>query len=174
MTIQDSYYELQRLRLQESGRRSPRVPGPHPASTRSNTLQEQEKQRNLEKQKEDVVAIQRLQQRLRQERGRWERECQAKESQQEEQESKLEERERQCHLEAQRLRQEREELDLQQEEYQLSLERLKDGQRRVEMERECLEKQQKLVQTLKNGRQRKLPTVIPHMVIPLHGQQVWE
>uniref|UniRef100_A0A3P8W4C4 Rho guanine nucleotide exchange factor 28 n=1 Tax=Cynoglossus semilaevis TaxID=244447 RepID=A0A3P8W4C4_CYNSE len=171
VTIQDSYYELQRLRLQESGRRSPRVPGPHPASTRSNTLQEQEKQRNLEKQKEDVVAIQRLQQRLRQERGRWERECQAKESQQEEQESKLEERERQCHLEAQRLRQEREELDLQQEEYQLSLERLKDGQRRVEMERECLEKQQKLVQTLKNGRQRKLPTVIPHMVIPLHGQQ---
>ncbi|XP_062268683.1 rho guanine nucleotide exchange factor 28 [Platichthys flesus] len=171
VTIQDSCYEVQRLLLQENGRPSPRAQRPHLPSARGNTLQEQEKQRNLEKQKEEVVAAQRLQDRLRQEKERWDRECQARESQQGEQESRLEERERQCHLEVQRLRREREELDEQQEEYQQSLERLREGQRSVERERERLESQQTLLQTWTHGRQRSLPTVIPHMVIPLDGQQ---
>ncbi|XP_070845479.1 rho guanine nucleotide exchange factor 28 [Chaetodon trifascialis] len=171
VTIQDSCYEVQRLLLQESGRPSPRAQRPHLPSVRGNTLQEQEKQRNLEKQKEEVAAAQRLQDRLRQERERWERECQARESQQGEQESRLEERERQCHLEAERLRREREELDEQLAEYQQSLERLREGQRNVEKERERLENQQKLLQTWRHGRQRSLPTEIPHMVIPLDGQQ---
>ncbi|KAG7241218.1 hypothetical protein INR49_025961 [Caranx melampygus] len=171
VTIQDSCYEVQRLLLRESGRPSPRAQRPHLPSVRSNTLQEQEKQRNLEKQKEEVAATQRLQDRLRQEKERWEKECQARESQQGEQESRLEERERQCHLEAERLRREREELDEQLEEYQQSLERLREGQRSVERERERLENQQKLLQTWRHGRQRSLPTVIPHMVIPLDGQQ---
>lgn len=126
----------------------------------------------MEKQKEEMVAIQRLHDQLRQERERWERDCQAKESQQGEQESRLKEREKQCHLEAERLRREREELDEQLEEYQQGLERLREGQRNVERERERLENQQKLLQTWRHGRQRSLPTVIPHMVIPLDGQQV--
>uniref|UniRef100_A0A8C4H9R1 Rho guanine nucleotide exchange factor (GEF) 28a n=1 Tax=Dicentrarchus labrax TaxID=13489 RepID=A0A8C4H9R1_DICLA len=167
VTIQDSCYEVQRLLLQETGRPSPRVQRPHLPSIRGNTLQEQEKQRNLEKRKEEVVAAQRLQDRLRQEKERWERECQARENQQGEQESRLAERERQCHLEVERLRREREELDEQLEEYQQSLERLREGQRNVERERERLENQQKLLQTWGHGRQRSLPTVIPHMVIPL-------
>ncbi|XP_051267668.1 rho guanine nucleotide exchange factor 28 isoform X1 [Dicentrarchus labrax] len=171
VTIQDSCYEVQRLLLQETGRPSPRVQRPHLPSIRGNTLQEQEKQRNLEKRKEEVVAAQRLQDRLRQEKERWERECQARENQQGEQESRLAERERQCHLEVERLRREREELDEQLEEYQQSLERLREGQRNVERERERLENQQKLLQTWGHGRQRSLPTVIPHMVIPLDVQQ---
>ncbi|XP_040915053.1 rho guanine nucleotide exchange factor 28 isoform X2 [Toxotes jaculatrix] len=171
VTIQDSCYEVQRLLLQETGRPSPRTQRTYLPNVRGNTLQEQEKQRNLEKQKEEVVAAQRLQDRLRQEKERWEKECQARESQQGEQESRLEERERQCHLEAERLRREREELDEQLEEYQQSLERLREGQRSVERERERLENQQKLLQTWRHGRQRSLPTVIPHMVIPLDGQQ---
>ncbi|XP_074474476.1 rho guanine nucleotide exchange factor 28 isoform X3 [Sebastes fasciatus] len=171
VTIQDSCYEVQRLLLQETGRPSPRAQRPHFPSIRANTLQEQEKQRNLEKRKEEVVAAQRLQGRLRQEKERWERECQARESQQGEQESRLEEREKQCHLEMERLRREREELDEQLEEYQQSLERLREGQRNVERERERLENQQKLLQTWRHSRQRSLPTVIPHMVIPLDGQQ---
>ncbi|XP_059214037.1 rho guanine nucleotide exchange factor 28 [Centropristis striata] len=171
VTIQDSCYEVQKLLLQESGRPSPRAQRPHLPSIRGNTLQEQEKQRNLEKRKEEVVAAQRLQDRLRQEKERWERECQARESQQGELESRLEERERQCHLETERLRHEREELDDQLEEYQQSLERLREGQRNVERERERLENQQKLLQTWRHSRQRSLPTVIPHMVIPLDGQQ---
>lgn len=172
VTIQDSCFEVQRLLLRETGRPSPRAQRLHLPSVRGNTLQEQEKQRNLEKQKEEVAAAQRLQDRLRLEKERWERECQARESQQGEQESRLEERERQCHLEAERLRREREELDEQLEEYQQSLERLREGQRSVERERERLENQQKLLETWRHSRQRSLPTVIPHMVIPLDGQQV--
>ncbi|TDH02260.1 hypothetical protein EPR50_G00171190 [Perca flavescens] len=171
VTIQDSCYEVQRLLLQETGRPSPRAQRPHLPSIRGNTLQEQEKQRNLEKRKEEVAAAQRLQNRLRQEKERWERECQARESQQGQQESRLEERERQCHLETERLRRERDELDEQLEEYQQSLERLREGQRNVERERERLESQQKLLQTWRHSRQSSLPTVIPPMVIPLDGQQ---
>lgn len=172
VTIQDSCYEVQRLLLQESGRPSPRAQRPHLPNIRGSTLQEQEKQRNLEKRKEEVVAAQRLRERLRQEKERWERECQARESQQGEQESRLEERERQCHLEAERLRRQREELDEQLEEYQQGLERLREGQRNVEKERERLENQQQLLESFRHGRQRSLPAVIPHMVIPLDGQQV--
>uniref|UniRef100_A0AAQ5Y2C0 Rho guanine nucleotide exchange factor (GEF) 28a n=1 Tax=Amphiprion ocellaris TaxID=80972 RepID=A0AAQ5Y2C0_AMPOC len=177
VTIQDSWYEVQKLLLQESGRPSPRAQRPHLPSLRVNTLQEQEKQRNLEKRKEEVAAAQRLKDRLRQDKERWERECQARESQQEEQESRLEEREKQCQLAVEKLRREREELDEQLEEYQQSLERLREGQRSVERERERLENQQKLLHTWKHGRQSSLPAVIPHMVIPLDGHQVgrgWE
>uniref|UniRef100_A0A665W753 Rho guanine nucleotide exchange factor (GEF) 28a n=1 Tax=Echeneis naucrates TaxID=173247 RepID=A0A665W753_ECHNA len=169
VTIQDSCYEVQRLLLRETGRPSPRAQRPHLPSIRGSTLQEQEKQRNLEKQKEEVAATQRLQDRLRQERERWEKECQARESQHGEQQSRLEERERQCHLEVERLRCEREELDEQLEEYQQSLERLREGQRSVERERERLQSQQKLFESWRHGRQRNLPTVVPHMVIPLDG-----
>ncbi|KAM3599229.1 uncharacterized protein V6R79_002353 [Siganus canaliculatus] len=171
VTIQDSCYEIHKLLLRESGRPSPRTQCLHAPSIRTNTLQEQEKQRNLEKQKEEVADAQRLHERLRQEKERWERECQARESQQGEHESRLEVRERQCHLEAERLKRERVELDEQLEEYQQSLERLREGQRNVERERERLENQQKLLETWKHARQRSLPAVIPHMVIPLDGQQ---
>ncbi|KAM4719475.1 rho guanine nucleotide exchange factor 28 isoform 2-T2 [Anableps anableps] len=171
ITIQDTCYEVQRLLLQASELTLPRAHCLHLHGLRSNTLQEQEKQRNLEKRKEEVAAAQRLREQLRQEKERWERECQAKESQQVEQESRLEERERKCQQATEKLRQEREELEEQLEEYQQSLERLREGQRSVERERERLEDQQKLLQAWNHGRQSSLPTVIPHMVIPLDVQQ---
>ncbi|XP_061589801.1 rho guanine nucleotide exchange factor 28 isoform X2 [Cololabis saira] len=171
VTMQDTCYEVQKLLLQESWRPSPRAQRLHLSSLWGNTLQEQEKQRNFEKQREEVVLAQRLHCRLRQEKERWERERQARESLQGEQESRLEERERQCQLAAEKLRHEREELDEQLEEYQQSLERLREGQRSVEKERERLEGQRKLLQTWKHERQTSLPTVIPHMLISLDGQQ---
>ncbi|XP_043951909.1 rho guanine nucleotide exchange factor 28 isoform X4 [Gambusia affinis] len=171
VTIQDTCYEVQKLLLQAGELASPRGPCLHLHGLRGNSLQEQEKQRNLEKRKEEVVAAQRLREQLRQERERWERECQAKESQQVEQESRLVERERKCLQAAHKLRQEREELEEQLDEYQQSLERLREGQRSVERERERLEDQQKLLQAWKHGRQSSLPAVIPHMVIPLDVQQ---
>nr|XP_015798547.2 rho guanine nucleotide exchange factor 28 isoform X2 [Nothobranchius furzeri] len=171
VTIQDTYFDVQRLLLQESGRPTPRALLLHLSSFRGNTLLEQEKQRNLEKQKEEVVAAQRLQDRLRQEKERWERECQSRESQQEELESRLEEREKQYQLASEKLRREQEELEEQLREYQQSLERLREGQRSVERQREHLENQRKLLQTWNHGRQSSLPAVIPHMVIPLDEQQ---
>lgn len=172
MTIQDSCYEVQRLLLQESGRPSPRAQRLHLPSVRGSALQDQEKQRNLEKQKEEAAVAQRLHDRLRQEKERWERECQARKSQQGAQESMLEERERQCQVAAERLRRERVELDEQLEEYQQNLERLREGQRSVERERERLDEQQKLLQCWKHGPQDSPPTANPHMFIPLDGQQV--
>lgn len=172
VSIQDTWYEVQRLLLQESGRPSSRAQYLHLPSLRGTTLLEQEKQRNLEKQKEEVASARRLQERLRHEKERWERECQAKRSQQEEQESRLEKQEKWCQMAAEKLRREREELDEQLEEYQQSLERLREGQRSVERERERLENQHKLLQTWKHERQSSLPAVIPHMVIPLDRQQV--
>ncbi|KAL6096612.1 arhgef28 [Pungitius sinensis] len=171
VAIQDTCREVQRLLLLETGRPPPRARRPHLPSARGSTLQEQEKQRNLEKRKEEVAAAQRLKGRLRQEKERWERECLARESQQGEQEGRLEERERQCLLETERLRREREELDEQLDEYQQSLERLREGQRGVERERERLESRQELLQAWRHCRQRSLPSVIPHMVIPLDGRQ---
>ncbi|XP_068190406.1 rho guanine nucleotide exchange factor 28 [Antennarius striatus] len=172
VVVQDSCLEVQKFLLQESGRPSPRAPQrTHLPSLRGSTLQEQEKQRNLEKQKEEVAAAQRLQERLRQEKERWEKERQAKESRHGERERRLEERERRCRLEEERLRREREELDEQLEEYQQGLERLREGQRMVEKEREQLEKEEKLLQSFRHSRQMSLPTVIPHMVITLDGQQ---
>ncbi|XP_068608751.1 rho guanine nucleotide exchange factor 28 [Brachionichthys hirsutus] len=161
VVIQDSCSEVQGLVLQEGGRPSPRAQRTHLPSLRGNTLQEQEKQRNLEKQKEEVAAAQRLQDRLRQEKERWEKACQAEESRHGEQESRLEERERRCRLEEERLRSERDGLDEQLEEYQQGLERLREGQRIVEKEREQLEDRRRLLQGWSHSRQRSLP----HMLI---------
>uniref|UniRef100_A0A4W5JAC2 PH domain-containing protein n=1 Tax=Hucho hucho TaxID=62062 RepID=A0A4W5JAC2_9TELE len=163
VTIQDSFYEVQKLLLHESDRSGPCPPRPHPPC-----LQEQEKHRNQEKRREELAATVRLQGQLRQERQQWERECQVRHSQQGELESRLEERERQCHLETERLKQEWEELEEQLGEYQQSLERLREGQRSVGKERERLETQQKLLQSWRHSRQRSLPV----MVIPLDGHQV--
>ncbi|XP_054613322.1 rho guanine nucleotide exchange factor 28 isoform X2 [Dunckerocampus dactyliophorus] len=165
VTIQDSCYELQRFLFREDSRPLPRDP------RRQHALQEQEKQRHLEKRKEEAVSTQRLHDCLRQDRERWVRECHARESQLGEKESRVKERERQCHLEAERLRRERDELDEQLEEYQQNLERLREGQKSVEKEREHLENHRKLLQTWRHSQQRSLPNVIPHMVIPLDGQQ---
>ncbi|XP_034784405.2 rho guanine nucleotide exchange factor 28-like isoform X1 [Acipenser ruthenus] len=148
VTIQDSCFEVQKLLLLES-ERMPRLPG-----SRGNLLQEQEKQRNVEKQREELAGVQRLKSQMRLEQQRWERECDHRQRQQREQESRLEQRERECHLQAERLQHEREELESQLQEYQHNLERLREGQRLVEKEREKLD-------SWKHGRQSSLPVMFP-------------
>ncbi|XP_072570519.1 rho guanine nucleotide exchange factor 28 isoform X2 [Paramormyrops kingsleyae] len=161
VTIQDSCFEVQKVLLQESGRL------PRPPCPRANALQEQEKQRNLEKQREELAGVLRLQGQLRQEQQRWERECDLRRRQQEALESQLEAREQECQRQARRLQREREELDGQLREYQQSLERLREGQRLVGREREKLDAQQRLLQSWRHNRQRSLPV----MMIPLDGCQ---
>ncbi|XP_028830368.1 rho guanine nucleotide exchange factor 28 isoform X3 [Denticeps clupeoides] len=166
--IQDSCYEVQKLLLSDS--RS--TPSSHrvrqlPGGPRGNALQEQERQREAERRREELADVARLQVHLVHERLRWERECHARQLQQEELESRLALRERDCHLEAQRLQHEREELDEQLQEYQQSLERLREGQRTVERDRERLETQQRQLDNWRHSRQRSLPA----MVIPLDGHQ---
>ncbi|XP_075994725.1 rho guanine nucleotide exchange factor 28-like isoform X2 [Genypterus blacodes] len=168
ITLQDSCYEVQKLLLQEGERSQPRTP-----TALQNTV-EQEKQRSGEKRKEEVerkkdevVEVQKLHGKLRQEQQRWDKECVAREKQQIEQESLLEHREQQCLFQVERLRCEREELEAQLLEYQHSLDRLREGQRSVEREKEKVDAQQRLLQSWRHNRQSSLP-----VTIPLDGYQV--
>ncbi|XP_032094177.1 rho guanine nucleotide exchange factor 18 isoform X1 [Thamnophis elegans] len=130
---QDSYIELQKqFRLQ---------------STRGNLLLDQERQRNFEKQREELANVQKLQGQLKIEQHRWERDCDRTRRQMEVEKNQLQEREEEARQLMERLNQEREELEQQREAYQHDLERLRESQRAVEKERERLEqlrKQKKL------------------------------
>ncbi|XP_070820299.1 rho guanine nucleotide exchange factor 28-like isoform X1 [Chaetodon trifascialis] len=167
ITLQHSCHEVQKLLLQEGEKPQLRT-----LTSLQNSL-EQEKQRSidkkkeevekkgLEKKKEQVDEVQKLHVKLKQEQQRWDKECQAREKQQSEQESVLEQREQQCLLEAERLRCEREELEAQLLEYQQNLDRLREGQRSVEREKEKIEVQQRLLQSWRHNRQSSLPVTIP-------------
>ncbi|KAM6965456.1 rho guanine nucleotide exchange factor 28-like [Aplochiton taeniatus] len=173
VSLQDSCYEVQKLLLQEGDQPLPRssnslLGNSEPEKQRCLTRKREEfEKKSVEKRKEEVVEIQKLQAKLKQEQQRWDRECQARQKQQGELESLLEHREQQCHLEAERLRCEREELEAQLLEYQQSLERLREGQRTVEREREKIEAQHRLLASWRHNRQRSLP-----VMIPLGGYQV--
>ncbi|XP_034293467.1 rho guanine nucleotide exchange factor 18 isoform X2 [Pantherophis guttatus] len=127
---QDSYIELQKqFRLQ---------------STRGNLLLDQERQRNFEKQREELANVQKLQGQLKIEQQRWERDCDRQRRQMEMEKNQLQEREEEARQLMERLSQEREELEQQREAYQHDLERLRESQRAVEKERlEQLRKQKK-------------------------------
>ncbi|KAM6465868.1 rho guanine nucleotide exchange factor 18 isoform 2-T2 [Liasis olivaceus] len=127
---QDSYIELQKqFRLQ---------------STRGNLLLEQERQRNFEKQREELANVQKLQSQLKTEQMRWERDCDRQRRQIEADKNRLQEQEEEARQLTERLNQEREELERQREAYQHDLERLRESQRAVEKERERLEQLRKL------------------------------
>ncbi|KAG8011833.1 Rho guanine nucleotide exchange factor 28, partial [Nibea albiflora] len=167
VTLQDSCHEVQKLLLQDGERPQLRT-----LASLQNSL-EQEKHRSvdkkkeevekkgLERKKEEVDEVQKLHVKLKQEQQRWDKECLAREKQQNEQESVLEQREQQCLLEAERLRCEREELEAQLLEYQQNLDRLREGQRSVEREKEKIEAQQRLLQSWRHNRQSSLPVTIP-------------
>ncbi|KAJ8362546.1 hypothetical protein AAFF_G00369590, partial [Aldrovandia affinis] len=138
---QDSHIELQRAWAQEQeGVRAGRGRG----GAGGGALLEQEKQRNLERQREEMARFQRLQSQQRQEQARWEREREREQESAAAREEELRGREEECaRLEA-RLQEERAELEAQREQYQQDLERLRESTRAVEKERERLEQQSRL------------------------------
>lgn len=144
---QDSHLELQRASLSERER---------PGGGRhrlANVLLEQEKQRNLEKQREELANFHKLQTQHRQEQARWERDRERQRRRTEEAEARLQRREDECHRLEARLAEEREELERQRQTYQEDLERLRESTRAVEREKERLEHQKKL------KKHNTLPTV---------------
>lgn len=168
VTIQDSCYEVQRLLLLLLSNSSSHTHSrPLPIARSSQALQEQERQREAERRREELADVARLRGTLVRERQQWDRECQVRQIQQSELETSLEQRELLCHLEERRLQSERQELNEQLQEYQQSLERLREGQRSVEKDKEKLDSQRRLLESLKHGCQQNLPT----MVIPLDEQQ---
>ncbi|TRY59564.1 hypothetical protein DNTS_012251 [Danionella cerebrum] len=167
VTIQDSCYEVQKLLLLLLSNPSPHTNSRQLSITRSSqALQDQERQREAERHREEVADVARLKGVLLRERQQWERECQARQLQQSELESTLEQRELLCHLEERRLQSERLELQEQLQEYQQSLERLREGQRSVQREKDKVDAQRRLLENLRLG----FPQRVPSMVIPLDGQ----
>ncbi|XP_073700369.1 rho guanine nucleotide exchange factor 18 [Garra rufa] len=136
---QDSHIELQRASLLTAERERP---GSRNRGT--DVLLEQEKQRNLEKHREELANFQRLQSQHRQEQARWEREREKQRRQAEAAEQRLKEREEECRRLEMRLAEERQELERQRQTYQQDLERLRESTRAVEKEKERLEQQRKL------------------------------
>uniref|UniRef100_A0A674DC17 Rho/rac guanine nucleotide exchange factor (GEF) 18a n=1 Tax=Salmo trutta TaxID=8032 RepID=A0A674DC17_SALTR len=134
---QDSHIELQRASLLERER---------PGRNRGNMLLEQEKQRNLEKQREEVANFHKLQTQHRQNQARWEKERERHRLQAEVLEAELRRREEECRRLEEKLEAEREELERQRETYQQDLERLRESMRTVEKQKEHLDTQMKLKQ----------------------------
>lgn len=151
MTIQDSHIQVHRLLLQQQESLSP---GP---SFRGSPFQDQEKYRNLERQREELANIHKLQSQFQQDQRRWHRQCDQQQREQEAKASRLQERERECRSQEELLLRTRGELDQQLQEYQQNLERLREGQRLVERERERMRAQQSLLCGWKHGRQSSLP-----------------
>ncbi|XP_072372191.1 rho guanine nucleotide exchange factor 28 isoform X2 [Scyliorhinus torazame] len=165
VTIQDSYIEVQRVILQERERLA-HIQGP-----RGNLLLEQEKQRNMEKQREELANVRKLQNQLHHEQQHWELECERRQREQEAQENRLQQREQECQQRAEQMWRDREELESQWKEYQQNLERLREGMRMVEKERDKMETEQRHQNAWKHSRQRSLPVMMPPQEasqVPVH------
>ncbi|NXB49383.1 ARHGI factor, partial [Leucopsar rothschildi] len=135
---QDSYIEVQRATMADREKQY------RLQSTRGNLLLEQEKQRNFEKQREELMNVQKLQSQLKLEQQRLERERSRQQREFELTEARQQERAEDLRLQQERLSQDREELERQREAYQHDLERLREAQRAVEKERERLDQLKKL------------------------------
>ncbi|NXY35890.1 ARHGI factor, partial [Pomatorhinus ruficollis] len=135
---QDSYIEVQRATMADREKQY------RLQSTRGNLLLEQEKQRNFEKQREELMNVQKLQSQLKLEQQRLERERSRQQREFELTEARLQERAEEIRQLRERLNQDREELERQREAYQHDLERLREAQRAVEKEKERLDQLKKL------------------------------
>ncbi|KAM3938942.1 LOW QUALITY PROTEIN: rho guanine nucleotide exchange factor 18 [Leptodactylus fuscus] len=138
---QDSYLDVQREREKQFRQQS----------SRGNWLLEQEKQRNFEKQREEYANVQKLQDQLKQDKQRWERERSKQQKDMEDTEMKLRQREEASRTEMEKLRQDRIELEAQREAYQHDLERLREAQKAVEKDRERLEQLKKIKKPVSAG-----------------------
>ncbi|XP_008061928.1 A-kinase anchor protein 13 isoform X2 [Carlito syrichta] len=127
---QDSYIEDQKLVLSE--RTLTR------SSSRPSSLIEQEKQRSLEKQRQDLANLQKQQAQHLEEKRRHEREWEARERELREREARLAQREERVQQGQQDLEKDQEELQQKKGAYQYDLERLRAAQKQLEREQEQL------------------------------------
>ncbi|XP_004443568.2 PREDICTED: rho guanine nucleotide exchange factor 18 [Ceratotherium simum simum] len=151
---QDSYVETQRAAIQEREKQF------RLQSTRGNLLLEQERQRNFEKQREELAGVQKLQGQLRLEQQRWERQRERQRQELDLASARLQQRESEALRLQERLSQERAELERQRQAYQQDLERLREAQRAVERERERLEQLRRL------KKQNTVPGALPPDALP--------
>ncbi|XP_012499131.1 PREDICTED: A-kinase anchor protein 13 [Propithecus coquereli] len=127
---QDSYIEDQKLLLSERALAR--------SLSRPSSLIEQEKQRSLEKQRQDLANLQKQQAQHLEEKRRREREWEARERELQEREARLAQREEKVQQGQQDLEKDREELQQKKGTYQYDLERLRAAQKQLEREQEQL------------------------------------
>nr|XP_046263501.1 rho guanine nucleotide exchange factor 18a isoform X2 [Scatophagus argus] len=146
---QDSQIELQHTFQSKSKQ---------PARHYSSVLLEQEKQRNLEKHKEELANLHKLQAQHREEQQRWEKEKERQRIQIETLEAQLQQREEDCRKWEEKLSEEKAELEKQRENYQQDLERLRESTKSVDKEKERLnQEKERLEQQLE-----KIKKLIPN------------
>uniref|UniRef100_A0A8B9P351 A-kinase anchoring protein 13 n=1 Tax=Apteryx owenii TaxID=8824 RepID=A0A8B9P351_APTOW len=129
---QDTFIEDQKLALSERALTR--------SLSRPNSLIEQEKQRNLEKQRQELANLQKQQAQHQEEKRRREKEWEAREKELTMQEAHLAQREEQVRKGHQDLERERDELQVKKASYQLDLERLRTAQKQLEREKEQLKR----------------------------------
>ncbi|TRY93900.1 hypothetical protein DNTS_013078 [Danionella cerebrum] len=145
---QDSFMEEQRQAFQERPHPSSRHPSVSSSSSSSSTssssrpgsLIEQEKQRSLEKQRQEVASLHKQQAAHAEERRRREREWDVRDKELSRRESQLQKQEEELQIRTKELEEEKQELQVKKEEYQRDLARLRDAQKRLEREREQAQK----------------------------------
>lgn len=134
MLRQDSYIEDQKLVLSERALTR--------SASRPSSLIEQEKQRSLEKQRQDLANLQRQQAQYLEEKRRREREWEARERTLQEREARLAQREEEVRRGLQDLDRDLDALQQQKGAYQCDLERLRAAQKQLEREQEQLSQRQ--------------------------------
>ncbi|XP_078097395.1 A-kinase anchor protein 13-like isoform X2 [Mustelus asterias] len=136
---QDSFIEDQKQALSE---RSERLTRP---SLRANSLIEQEKQRSLEKHRQELANLKRQQAQHLEEKKKWEREWEAREKELSEREARVTLQDTETARLQKEVEKQREELQLRKEEYQQDLERLRTTQKQLDKEKEQLRKKEELL-----------------------------
>uniref|UniRef100_A0A3Q2EEK9 Rho/rac guanine nucleotide exchange factor (GEF) 18a n=1 Tax=Cyprinodon variegatus TaxID=28743 RepID=A0A3Q2EEK9_CYPVA len=141
VTQQDSRIELQKIFMSKSKL---------PVRSNSNVLLEQEKYRNLEKQKEELAKLQKQQVQHQAEQQRWEKEKEKQMKLMESQEAELQQRVEECKKMEEKLTQKDLELKNQWETYQQDLERLRDTTQKLDREKELISQEKKRLEKMKS------------------------
>ncbi|XP_068586980.1 A-kinase anchor protein 13-like isoform X1 [Cebidichthys violaceus] len=138
---QDSFIEDQRQALSERSSSSSSCASLSRPSSRPSSLIEQEKQRSLEKQRQELASLQRQQAAHAEEKRKREKEWQTREQQLTEREGQVHVQEEEVLKRQKELEEEKQGLQGRKEEYQKDLERLRDAQRKLERDREAVQRQ---------------------------------
>uniref|UniRef100_A0A671KYH1 Si:dkey-172h23.2 n=1 Tax=Sinocyclocheilus anshuiensis TaxID=1608454 RepID=A0A671KYH1_9TELE len=157
---QDTFIEDQRQALNERT--------PSRSSSRPPSLVEQEKQRSLERHRQEAATLQRQQAVHAEEKWRKEREWDVKEQELTNREVLLHVREEETQRRNKELEEVQQELQGRKEDYQRDLERLRDIQRRLEREREQLQREVERVEHLRGVEVRLELHIQAGFVSPYH------
>ncbi|XP_057185247.1 A-kinase anchor protein 13 isoform X2 [Triplophysa rosa] len=160
---QDTFIEDQRHALTERPQPSSRHPSissssSSSSSSRPSSLIEQEKQRSLEKQRQEVASLQKQQAAHTEERKRREKEWEARERELTRRETQLQNQEEEVLKRHTELEEEKQELQNKKEEYQRDLARLRDSQKKLERDREQIQRDAEQMRQTEEQRKNRTPS----------------